>query len=371
MLPKEFDFEPSVFAVGSNYLICVCMNVEATVCVKIGDRVFFDSSNGILRSKKYLHMVEVPQKILDEHKKYTIVLREFIERKPYFPNYCEPIEYAVAFKPCVDKEEIKLCYVSDTHGRTEKPAKAAAYFGTELDALVLGGDIADHSGNIENFKTLFILAGKITGGRIPCIFTRGNHDLRGQCAEMLADYTPTDGGKSYYTVRIGSIWALVLDCGEDKDDRNDEYGYTVACHDFRLRETDFIKKVIENKACEYENDGVKYKLLMSHVPFAQRYEAPFNPEEEIYTEWCRLCREHIKPNLWLTGHRHIAKIVRRGEKDDDFGQPCECVVGSAPDFAADTFICTQIILKDKKAEIVFSDDNARVVGKETIVFESK
>lgn len=366
MIPNEFMFAPSVFAVGDNYLICVASNVEATVCVKAGQEMFYDSSNGILRSKMYLHMVEIPQEVLDREKKYSIILREYIERKPYWPTSNEPVVCDVCFKPLEKTEGINITYISDTHGRVDLPTSAGGYFGDDLDLLILGGDIADHSGEVENFKTLFNIAGNITEGKLPCIFSRGNHDLRGQCAEMLADYTPTNGGRSYYTVRTGPIWSLVLDCGEDKADASEEYGHTVACHDFRLRETRFIKKVIENKAVEYEKEDVKYKLLLSHVPFAQRYQDPFNPEEEIYTHWCKLCKDSIKPQLWLTGHKHTAEIINCGDEKDNFGQPCTCIVGSKPNFSENTFVCANITLTSAKATVVFSDTFGNITATEEI-----
>lgn len=359
MLPKEFEFAPSVFAVGDNYIVSVTAVPEATVCVRVGDETFYDASNGILRSKKYLHMVEIPMEILDGAKQYTIILREFTNRKPYFPESKEAVEYTVDFKPMTKEKDINIVYISDTHGNVKLPSKAGAYFKDEADLLVLGGDIADHSGEIENFKTLFNIAGNITEGKYPCIFSRGNHDLRGHCAEMLADYTPTDGGKSYYTVHLGCIWALVLDCGEDKHDTSKEYGHTVACHDFRLKETRFIKKTIVNKASEYEKEGVKYKLLLSHVPFAQRYEDPFNPEEEIYTEWCTLCREEVHPNLWLTGHKHKLEVLEPGCSADNFGQPCTCVIGSRPDYNEDKFTCALVTLDPDCAKVVFCDSNGK------------
>lgn len=366
MLPKEYCFAPSVFAVGDNYIICACLAVEATVCAKIGEETYYDSSNGILRSKKFLHMIEVPMATLDKAGEYTLIVREFTDRCPYYPKSCEPSEYTVSFKGISDKEEIRISYLSDTHGRTEAPIRSASYFGDSLDLLVLGGDIADHSGEVENFKTLYALAGAVTGGRVPCIFTRGNHDLRGACAEMLADYTPTDGGKSYFTTRLGSLWVLCLDCGEDKADSSIEYGHTVACHDFRLRETAFIRKVIERRKCEYEAEGVRYKLMMSHVPFAQRYEDPFNPEEEIYTEWCRLCREEVKPELWLTGHKHVARVSRVGSELDHFGQPCDCVIGAKPDFTKNTFVSAHVILGKDTDKVIFVDDGGNVIGEDTV-----
>lgn len=364
MLPNYYFFAPSVFCVGERYIICVALSVEATASVRIGEDIFYDSCNGILRSKKYLHMIEVPMDVLDKVGEYTIITREFTDRKPYFPESNAPIEYTVKFKSLTKESGINIAFISDTHGRVDAPSRAGELFKDDLDLLVLGGDIADHSGDIENFKTLFNIAGNVTKGSVPCIFARGNHDLRGACAENLADYTPTDNGRSYYTVRLGNLWCLILDCGEDKADGCNEYGHTVACHDFRLQETSFIKGIIESK--EHLSEGISYRLLLSHVPFAQRYEDPFNPEEEIYTEWCRLLREEIKPELWLTGHKHVAEISPVGGKLDQFGQPCTCVIASKPDFKENTFICAGITLEKDENTVIFSDDRQNMVSREIL-----
>ena len=36
--------------------------------------------------------------------------------------------------------------------------------------------------------------------------------------KKLEEYTPLVDGRSYYSVRLGDIWALILDCGECCDD---------------------------------------------------------------------------------------------------------------------------------------------------------
>ena len=367
MLPEAFRFEPSVFIVNQQYLIALSVSVEGVMSVDVGGKTYYDDSNGILRSKKNLHMVAVPMEALDQARSYTIYFRQLIERKPYFPTSHEPVSYRVEFCPVEQNaEKINIYHISDTHGNSTMPSQAAGYFGDQLDLLVLNGDILDHSGEVENFYNLFRIAGAVTQGKIPCVFSRGNHDLRGQCAEQLADYTPTENGRSYYTFRAGPIWGVVLDCGEDKADWEAPYGHTVACHAFRLRETEFIKDLIANKETEYAAPDVKYRLVVSHVPFATRFEDPFNPEEEIYTQWCRLLREEIQPELWLAGHTHEARIIEQQDPEDHFGQPCPVVIGSYPTWRKDAhkleqFIGVGITLSETENTIVFNDQTLQVM----------
>ena len=80
--------------------------------------------------------------------------------------------------------------------------------------------------------------------------------MRGIYAENIQDHTPTDNGNSYFSVRVGSLWALVLDCGEDKPDTNAEYGHTICCANFRARQTKYIENIIKNADSEYNAEGV-------------------------------------------------------------------------------------------------------------------
>ena len=121
-----------------------------------------------------------------------------------------------------------------------------------------------------------MIAGSVTKAELPVIFSRGNHDTRGIYAENIADHTPTDNGRSYFTVRLGNIWAVVLDCAEDKPDTNPEYGHTICCHEFRIEETEFLKKIAESPDTEYAAPGVKYRLVIVHNPFCEPRRSPFD-----------------------------------------------------------------------------------------------
>ena len=179
---------------------------------------------------------------------------------------------------------------------------------------------------MENFDAIHSIAAEISGGRIPVICSRGNHDLRGLCAEKLADYMPNAEGKTYYTFRVGGVWGLVLDCAEDKPDDHEEYGHMICCHAFRKRETEFIKSVIAKG--EYNEQGIENKVVIVHNPFTHKLKPPFDIEGEVYTEWARLVEDNIKPDLMICGHTHKVGIYERGCEFDDYGQPCTLVVAA-------------------------------------------
>jgi hypothetical protein len=173
---------------------------------------------------------------------------------------------------------------------------------------------------------------------------------------------------TYYTFRVGSVWGLVLDCGEDKDDSHPEYGGTVCFHDFRLKQTDFIEKVIRN--APYQAEGVEYKLVICHVPFTRKFPDPFFIEDELFTKWAKLLREEICPDLMLCGHRHITEVWEVGGKNDVYGQACPVVVGSRPIRHKETkekeFIGCAVTLGDEKAKVVFNHHSGKIMGEQEI-----
>ena len=371
MLEEYMLASPTVFAVGDAYHIFVPFSGEVIMWVRVGDQLYYDDNNGILRSNTNMHQVEVPMSVLDAAGEYTVVYKKMIVRKPYFPTSEAEREFTVSFRPVPHRGDIHLYHVADAHNLVAEPVAAGQYFGDALHLLVLNGDIPNHSGDVKNFNAICEIASGITGGHCPVVFARGNHDTRGIHAEDMPSYIPTKNGRTYYTFRVGCVWGLLLDCGEDKDDSHEEYGGTVCFHTFRLRETAYIRQVIAHAQQEYEAEGVKHKLVICHIGFTHVDPPPFNIEREIYTEWSRLLREHIKPDLMLYGHHHVVKISPVGSEFDDLGQPCTAIVGSRPIIKRDSdvrgFIGCGVTLKENgEKRVVFNDHAGNVLQDETV-----
>lgn len=353
---------PAVFAVGNEYQIMAEVTVEALFCVKVGDKIYYDETNGIMNSHESIHRVSVPQNELDSTHEYTVCVRPIIERKPYFTQTSPQEEYTFSFKS-IPETNIRAYHISDAHNQIEAPVAAAKTFG-DIDLLILNGDVIDHSGDPSKFANIYEICAEITNGSAPVVFSRGNHDMRGNFAEKFADYTPSFNKKTYYTFKVGSIWGMLLDCGEDKPDGNVEYGYTVACHSFRERQTEYIKATIENAEKEYASEEIKTKLVISHHPFTQRLQPPFNIEEDTYTEWASLLKEHVKPDLMICGHTHKYGINYIGGENDNLGQPCTVVVGSEPQ--KDRFIGCGFVFGDNQTKVIFTDNLGNIVQSETL-----
>lgn len=350
---------PAVFAVEDTYQIMVRALSSSVMWIKIGDKCFYDHSNGILRSDVDVHRITVPAYLLDEHGSYTVCQRAMLERKPYFSETGEIEETEYKFYP-VKGTAIRAYHIADAHNAVDAPVKAAEAYG-KFDFLILNGDIPDHSGEVKNFDNIYELCGRITGGSMPIVFSRGNHDMRGVCAEKLEQYTPSFNGKSYFTVKLGGFWGMVLDCAEDKLDTNPEYGNTVCCHAFRSDETVFIENTVKDN--KYSDSTVFCKAIIAHSPFTRRFEPPFDIEEDTYNKWTQLLNNGIKPDILISGHTHEISVDKPGSPNAVRGQGFPCVTASETNykdyFAGAGFEFTA----DGKIHMTVTDSNGQVKEK--------
>ena len=208
-MSEYFNHTPAVFAVDKYYQIMMPCEKPCLFFVKVGDKFYYDESNGIMCSKSEIHRVEIPAVELDKAKEYTICIRPIIIRKVYFSKTENVLEKTYKFYP-VPESNIRAYHIADAHNNIEEPIKAAETFG-DIDFLILNGDVIEDSSYPANIMNIYEICSRLTKGERPVIFSRGNHDLRGNFAEKFADYTTTRKGDTYYSFSIGSIWGILLD----------------------------------------------------------------------------------------------------------------------------------------------------------------
>ena len=364
-LPEVFRAMPAVYAVGDDYHIFIVPAVKTVMWCRVGGKVYFDDANGVLRSEGPLHRIAVPRSELDKAGQYTVGFRKFRERVPYFNKPEGEGEITIPFRP-VTAENPKFFLLSDVHSHIEAGIAAASSF--DMDFLIVNGDIHNDSVTLEKMLSDHLMAGAVTRGEIPAVFSRGNHDLRGAWAEKQPELAPMPGGRSYGTFRLGPVWGLLLDAAEDKPDGSIEYGGVNCCHEFRLRETAFLEEVIARKSSEYEAPGVKYRLVVSHINFSEPHNPPFDIEYDIYRQWCGLIREKIRPCCCLYGHVHRNYVTMPGSERDIFDLGVPAVVAGVPEPGENGvgFTGAGITLSPETLHVRFIDHTGKTAGELTV-----
>lgn len=327
-------FNPTVFAVNDNYQIIIPVTRDSFAYIEIDDKRFFSHSNGVMRCESFIHKIDVPMSVLNGATAYTVCIRPVSERKGYGAETGEIRKYYFNFsKP--PKDNIRIFNISDAHSLINEPIAAAKTYG-QINALVLCGDIMHSCNSMEDFCNVYKICSEITGGNIPVVSARGNHDMRGKAAEKYQDYMPSADGKIYYTFRIGSIWGVVLDCGEITADSNPEHGFTICCDPFRHEQTDFLRRIVKDSENEYAADGVKNRIVVVHDPFFEKHNPPYDVARDIFRDWFDIIEKNIKPNFWLCGHSHRTEVRRPPYSVDEFGIKTPLVMASTP---GDNFFC--------------------------------
>ncbi|MBQ7548667.1 MAG: metallophosphoesterase [Clostridia bacterium] len=349
-------FDPAVFVVEDNYQIMVPVSSPSLMWIKIGGKCYYDECNGVMRSSNDVHKIKVPKEALDKTGAYTVCERRIPRRRAYFSKPKNLVETVYRFHP-VPEKNAKAVLMSDAHSRVIEPIKAAKNFG-DFDFLIFNGDMQMDSASVKNLLVIFEIAAALTGGTKPIVFSRGNHDLRGIMAEKHTDYAPDNYGSFYYTFRLGSIWGVVLDCGEDKPDDHPEYGGTVCCHEYRLNETEFLKKVCDSDS--YLAEGIETRIVIAHNPFTRVLPPPFDIEKDTYKSWAKMIKEKIKPHAMLCGHIHTEEIYKVGCKYDGLGQPCDIIVAGKPD--KKYYAAAGITFGDTKITVDFIDSDNKKLG---------
>lgn len=362
-----------VCAVRDEYVICIPADKEALMSVWVDGIEYTNDDCGVKKSNCYLQKFTVPADALNRAGKYKVVYEKFIKRRAYFSLKEKAQTFEFPFIPLSKEENINIYHLSDVHGLKKEAISAGSFFGDSLDLLILNGDISSSSQTPKEALLPMDIAYEITKGEKPCVITRGNHDLRGRYAEKLGEFYPTDNGKFYYPVKIGNLQILVLDCGEDKDDSHPEYAGTVCFKNYRKNETEFLESIAENAAL-YSDDTVRYKFVLSHIPFMHTDFDPatgkheFDIEKDTYANWVRILNEKIKPQFGLFGHTHTPEICGKDSKYNSKGFAPIMIIGGKPLQKEHNVIGAAITLHENTAKVLFSDSRHQITGDETVYF---
>lgn len=295
--PCDFSVGPVVYAVEDTYQIVFSTSDSAMVWVEIGGERYYDLYAGSMRSRDGVHKVTVPQSALDAAKGYTVCAKQMIYRGPFGGYTGKTISESYAFRPVDSSDGLDYVSLSDVHSAFEA-AKTAATLRENTDFIVLLGDILSMVETEKDAQATSALAHDITGGEIPVIYARGNHEIKGEYGEDFYKYVGSKNQEYYYWVTLGQdVFAVVLDMGEDHEDDWWEYYETAQFDLYRAEQTEFLKDILE----EGRYADYSYRMALCHIPIVYVDDAGlFGAFRE---EWTALLNE-MGTDISLSGHQH-------------------------------------------------------------------
>ncbi len=315
--------KPTVTVINEDYEIILNSHENGIFAVEVDGIKYYEENSGVLSSEKNYAKIRFSQNLLDNAKKYTVIFKKSLERVAYWSKLGKEEREEFKFKPLKHRGQINAYHLADIHGCFDQAKRAASFFGSSLDLLILNGDYCELDTE-EDYCALCKFTGDISEGRIPVILVRGNHDTRGTLAEKYTERLTANGHDTYFAFRVGGLRGIALDLGEDKDDSSVEYGGVNDFTGFRRRETAFLKSIKTGKS--------KPMFAICHSSPGYNTERAgdenFDIEDELFTEWNREL-ERLGIKFMIIGHFHRAFFLKKNDGRSRRAHSYPIIVGSA------------------------------------------
>ena len=291
----DFSCGPVVYAVEDQYQIVFSTSDNAVSWVEIGGERYYDLYAGSMRSADRVHKVEVPQKVLDSARGYTICAQQMLYRGPFGGYKGDTISQSYDFRGVDASDGLQYYALSDVH---EAVGAAAAACGEDADFVVLIGDLISMVETEEDARLASELAHSITGGEIPVIYARGNHEIKGEQAENLYKYVGSrNQGFAYWVTLSDQVFGVVLDMGEDHEDDWWEYYGTAQFDLYRAEQTRMLEELLA--AGDYKS--YPYRMAICHIPIVHVNKHGYFEQTKV--TWTKLLNE-MGADISLSGHEH-------------------------------------------------------------------
>ena len=208
------------------------------------------------------------------------------KKKPYeFKTYPE--------KP----REITFLVLNDIHERPQFMKELCKNVDLKkLDFVLLNGDMSNRIRSQKHIMDAYLdTCVSMFATDVPLFFNRGNHELRGEFADYLNRYFPTNNGKYYRLQHVAGVDFLFIDSGEDKPDADLEYCGIIECDQYREEQERWLRSLQEEKKIG------KYPIVVfSHMPpTLKNWHGPLHMQETLTPELNKM-----NVSVMLSGHLH-------------------------------------------------------------------
>ena len=193
--------------------------------------------------------------------------------------------------------EIKFLVLNDIHERPQFMKELCKNVDLKkLDFVLLNGDMSNRIRSQKHIMDAYLdTCVSMFATDVPLFFNRGNHELRGEFADYLNRYFPTNNGKYYRFQHVAGVDFLFIDSGEDKPDADLEYCGIVECDQYREEQERWLRSLQEEKKIG------KYPIVVfSHMPpTLKNWHGPLHMQETLTPELNKM-----NVSVMLSGHLH-------------------------------------------------------------------
>lgn len=272
------------------------------------------------------------------------------ERTP-FRRFTLPTDTATHFT---------LLVFNDMHCQPQvMDAMARLAAQTPHDLVIFNGDcLPEPRDRQEAIANIQNLVRRFDAGQNPCVFMRGNHEIRNAYSSgmpTLFDYG-TDG-ETYHTIRWGDTYLVMLDCGEDKPDNTWVYYGLNDFDAFRKAQADFLEKTIATR--EYRK--AKRHIVVHHIPlwFSHEDKDPGGASRFCRALWTDVLTK-AKVDLGINGHTHRFEYYEPGQQ----GNLYPTIIGGGPSLKSATM--TVVEKRGKVLRVKAVNANGETVFEKTL-----
>ena len=193
--------------------------------------------------------------------------------------------------------EITFLVLNDIHERPQFMKELCKNVDLKkLDFILLNGDMSNRIRSQKHIMDAYLdTCVSMFATDVPLFFNRGNHELRGEFADYLNRYFPTNNGKYYRLQHVAGVDFLFIDSGEDKPDADLEYCGIVECDQYREEQERWLRSLQEEKKIG------KYPIVVfSHMPpTLKNWHGPLHMQETLTPELNKM-----NVSVMLSGHLH-------------------------------------------------------------------
>lgn len=266
-----------------------------------------------------LHRVTLPGLRAGTEYCYRIFSKEVLEYEGYrilYGNIAASDVYSqrpYTFRTLdTGKERIFFRVVNDIHGNSEHlRAMLSDVNKGNTDLVIFNGDMVSGVNMEEDIFTGFMdTAAMLFASEVPMYYVRGNHETRGRLSSSVYDYFPTPTGEFYYGFKIGPVFFLVLDSGEDKPDSDIEYSELACFDDYRSKESKWLETMVKKP----EFRSAQYRIVLMHMPPVG---SSWHGTRDVAKKFLPLLN-HAAIDLMICGHTHAYGFFNKGEEGLNF-----------------------------------------------------